>query len=150
MERFDYEGYHKIPSFCYIELHKLENDVTVVVATEPNYNEEGSGTSVTNRAEHIATAVCEQYQIPMAKLIWIEHYNQRTLIGKEESWDLVSFTREKTPVRGYWDRPSGQMVFTSPKWQHLDPKQKDRIIQGDLTVFKELKAPVRDEFFLEH
>ena len=59
----------------------------------------------------------------------------------------VSFKRERTPVRGYWDTPSGQLVFTSPKWQHLTVDQKDRLVAGDLTVFKELKAPVRDTYF---
>lgn len=147
MEVFNYEGYHKTPSFCYIEFHKLENDVTVVVATEPGYHEEGSGTSITNRAEHIATKVSREKNIPMLKLIWIEHYNAVPLIDKEETWDLVSFQRQRTPVRGYFERPNGEMVFVSPKWQRLTVEQKDRIIQGDLTVFEELQTPARDPFF---
>ena len=105
---------------------------------------------MTNYAEHIATEVCKQYEIPMLKLVWIEHYDRTKFKyddEHEETWDLCSFTRERTPVRGYWDYPSGEMVFTSPKWQHLSVEQKDRLVEGDLTVFKELKPPTRDIFF---
>ena len=148
-ERFDYEGIQKTPSFCYLDIHKTEN-FTVVIATEPDYDEEGSGTSVTNWAEHIATEVCKAHEIPMLKLVFIEHYDRTKYKYDDEhaeTWDLVSFSRERTPVRGYWDYPRGEMVFTSPKWQHLTEAQKDRLIQGDRTVFKELKPPVRDTFF---
>lgn len=141
-ERFDYEGYHKIPSFCYIDIHKNDN-FTVIIATEPDYDEEGAGTSVTNRAEHIATEVCKQYEIPQEKLAWIEHYDRSKFElndEHEETWDLVSFSRQKTPTRDYWDYPRGEMVFTSPKWQHLTEEQKDRLVAGDLGVFKELKS----------
>ena len=147
-ERFDYEGFHKIPSFCYVEIHKNEN-FTVVVATEPDYDEEGAGTSITNRAEFIATEVCKQYEIPQEKLVWIEHYEHKSFHSRdrEETWDLVAFNSKTTPVTGYWEYPRGETVFTSPKWQALTPERKDRLIQGDLTVFKELKPPVRDTFF---
>ena len=147
-ERFDYQGLHKTPSFCYIDIHKHEN-CTVVIATEPDYDEEDAGTSVTNYAEHIATEICKAHEIPMLKLVWIEHYDHQSFHSRdrEETWDLVLFKRERTPVRGYWDYPSGEMVFTSPKWQHLTVEQKDRLVAGDLTVFKELKPPTRDTFF---
>ena len=147
-KRFDYEGYHKIPSFCYIDIHE-NKDFTVVIATEPHHDEEGAGTSVTNCAEHIATEVCKKFDIPMEKLIWIEHYGRESFHSRdrEETWDLVSFKREQAPVRGFWDYPRGEMVFTSPKWQPLTVEQKDRFVDGDFTVFRELKAPVRDNFF---
>ena len=147
-ERFNYEGYQKISSFCYISIHRNEN-YTVVIATEPDYDEEGSGTSVTNRAEHIATEVCKRYAIPQDTLVWIEHYDRTKFKydDEQETWDLVSFNREKTPIRGYWEYPRGERVFISPKWQPLTAAQKDRLIAGDLTVFKELKPPVRDTFF---
>lgn len=145
-ERFDFQGLHKCPSFCYIDIHRHEECV-VVIATNPQDNEEGAGTSVTNYAEHIATEVCKSYDIPQDKLVWIEHYDYRNRSYRrtqEETWDLVSFKRERTPIRGYWDYPSNEMVFTSPKWQPLTVEQKDRIVDGDLSVFKELKPPVRD------
>ena len=147
-ERFGYKGYGSIPSFCYIDIHRTEN-FTVVIATEPDYDEEGAGTSVTNYAEHIATEVCKQYNIPQEKLVWIEHYDRKrtTLREARETWDLCAFKRERTPVRGYWDYPSGDMVFTSTKWQPLTVERKNRLIAGDMTVFKELKPPVRDNFF---
>ena len=40
-ERFDYEGLHKTPSFSYLDIHRNEK-CTVVIATEPDYHEEGS------------------------------------------------------------------------------------------------------------
>ena len=148
-ERFDYEGYHKIPSFCYIDIHKNEN-FTVVIATEPDYDEEGAGTSVTNRAEHIATEVCKRYEIPMLKLVFIEHYDRSKFKlddEHEETWDLVSFSREKTPIRDYWNYHAERWCAPLQKWQHLEVEQKDRLVAGDLTVFQELKPPVRDPFF---
>ena len=147
-ERFDYEGYHKIPSFCYIEIHNHEN-CTVVIATEPDYDEDGAGTSVTNRAEHIATEVCKHYDIPQDKLVWIEHYDRKGYASddRDETWDLCTFKREKTPTRDYWDYPRGEMVFTSPKWQPLTPEQKDRLVAGDLEVYKELAPIARNPFF---
>ena len=147
-EHFDFQGVHKTPSFCYIEVYRHE-DCVVVIATNPDYDEEGAGTSVTNYAEHIATEVCKAYEIPQDKLVWIEHYDRKRsyLRTPSETWDLVSFKREKTPVRGYWEYPSGAMVFTSPKWQALTEEQKTRLVDGDLSVFKELKPPVPDTFF---
>ena len=148
-ERFDYKGYHGCESHCLIDLYRHPNDLTVVVATEPDYDVEDSGTSVTNAAEHIATEVCKQYNIPMLKLVFIEHYDYQSFHsrGREETWDLVTFTRERAPVRGHWDYPRGEMVFTTAKWQPLSVEQKDRLIAGDLSVFKELKAPVCNNFF---
>ena len=144
-ERFDYEGYHKCKSHCLIEIHKHEK-CTVVIATEADDNE---GTSVTNMAEHIATEVCKAHEIPMLQLVWIEHYSHESFRSRDrdETWDLATFKRERTPVRGYWDYPSGQMVFTSPKWQPLTVAQKDRLVAGDLTVFKELKEIIAHSFF---
>ena len=146
-EQFDYEGYHKCKSHCLIDIHKHDK-YTVVIATEAGDNE---GTSVTNMAEHIATNVCKKHHIQMETLIWVEHYPPRkdSVFHPEPhgSWDLVSFKIEKAPIHGYWDYPKGVCVFTSPKWQPLSPEQKDRLVEGDTTVFKKLKAPVRDNFF---
>lgn len=135
-ERFHYEGYHKIPSYCYIEIYKHEQ-VTIVIATEPDADE-SSGTSVTNRAEQIATKACHVYNIPHDKLVWIEHYQAHHPIRENETWDLVTFDREEAPVRGYWDHPRGEIVFTKPKWYHLSTEQKDRLIEkGDTAVLRE-------------
>ena len=131
MERFEYDGYYGIPSFCHIEQYKLEDNV-VVVATEP---EGYSGTSITNRAEYIATKVCDTHNIPFPKLIWIEHYNR--IFGKE-TWDLVIFKIEKGSLEKYPKELNDKLVFVSPTWGHLTPEQKDRIIQGDLTALEEL------------
>ena len=138
-QKFNYEGYHKIPSFCYIDIYRYPN-FTIVIATEPDYNEEGSGTSITNRAEHIATEVSKKYNIPMIELTWIEHYNRVSNIKKEETWDLVFFNREKTPVRGYWGYPNGEMVFTNPQWYHITSEQKNNLINGCINTLKELKS----------
>jgi hypothetical protein len=32
------------------------------------------GRSATNAAEMIATQVCERFEIPRARLVWLEHY----------------------------------------------------------------------------
>lgn len=82
-ERFDYLGYGKCASHCYIRINGNK-----VICTEAPDN---PGTSITNLAEGIATLVCRDRGIPFHKLIWIEHYIDRG-IEPQETFDFVTFT----------------------------------------------------------
>ena len=129
--KFDFQGYNKIPSFCYIDIHKHDN-CTVVVASQPGYHEDNSGTSITNAAEHIATMVCRAFGIPFGKLVWIERYPRIENIDMPERWDLVSFLVEKTPLTEFctWEYPDGIRVLRFPRWNPITPKQAQGIIDG--------------------
>ena len=68
------------------------------------------GTSVTNFAEHLATAMRKQYGLKPEDVIWIEHYPEAK-DRRKESFDLVRFGVEgdllRTPV---WTRITEQAV----------------------------------------
>lgn len=57
-----------------------------VIATELPDN---PGMSITNAAASVAMQVCQYYEIPLARLIWIEHYPGEP--DHEETFDLVHF-----------------------------------------------------------
>ena len=57
-----------------------------VIATELPDN---PGMSITNAAASIAMQVCQYYEIPLDRLIWIEHYPKEP--NHEETYDLVHF-----------------------------------------------------------
>ena len=89
--RFTYNGYNNIPSWCEVEVWIHKNKYLVVM-TEPNTN--GSGTSVTNACEIIATTLFRQVGVFKTKtkpedIIWIEHYPERD--GGDESFDEIEF-----------------------------------------------------------
>src|ERR1700747_14228 len=69
--RYDYKGFLNCDSFCDIEVHRRTDGKYVFVATELRDN---PGTSVTNFAEHLATAMCKQHRLKPEDVIWIEHY----------------------------------------------------------------------------
>lgn len=103
-ERFDYKGFHGCYSHCYIDVKENR-----VLCTEADDNQ---GTSITNMAEGIATEVCRKFDIPMKKVIWIEHYNHSVgnSIGDIGStFDLVTFDIVDDH-------------FEHPKWKHLGEK----------------------------
>ena len=47
------------------------------------------GMSITNAAESVAAQFCQYHEIPLAQLIWIEHYPPE--LSHEETFDLVQF-----------------------------------------------------------
>lgn len=64
--RYEYKGFHGCESVCNLEIHQ-----NLVIITEREDNE---GTSITNMAEQLATAICDEFDINPHNLIWIEHY----------------------------------------------------------------------------
>lgn len=83
----DYKGFWNCDSCCDIEVHRRSDGKYVFVATELPDN---PGTSVTNFAEHLATAMRRQYGLTPAEMIWIEHYPEAKNRRKED-FDLVRF-----------------------------------------------------------
>jgi len=106
--RYDYKGFWNCDSRCDIEAHRRSDCKYVFVATELPDN---PGTSVTNFAEHLATAMRSQYGLKHEEVIWIEHYPEAKGRRKED-FDLVQFLAVegesfRTPV---WTRITEQAV----------------------------------------
>src|SRR4029077_5103202 len=85
--RYNYKGFWNCDSCCDIEVHRRSDGKYVFVATELPDN---PGTSVTNFAEHLATAMRSRYGLKPEDVIWIEHYAEAKNRRKED-FDLVRF-----------------------------------------------------------
>ena len=69
--RHNYKGFWGCDSCCDIEVHRRSDGKHVFIATEVPANR---GTSITNYAEHLATAMRKQHGLKPEDVIWIEHY----------------------------------------------------------------------------
>ena len=104
--RYNYKGFWS-DSYCDIEAHRRSDGKCVFVATELRDN---PGTSVTNYAEHLATAMRRQYGLKPEDMIWIEHYPEAR-DRRKESFDLVRFVVEGDSFRRpVWTRITEQAV----------------------------------------
>ena len=116
-------------SCCDIEVHRGSDGKHVFIATEVPENR---GTSITNYAEHLATAMRKQYCLKPEDVIWIEHYPEAK-DRRMESFDLVRFV-----VLGD--------TFRTPVWTRITEQAVDQLIAGkrsleDLTP-RRVKEPL--------
>ena len=123
---FDYRGYHGCPSTCRLRIFEPDTEAEkekplVVIATELESN---LGTSITNAAERIATAVWKLLERPENGMTWIQHYADRAFLGGrpqlKEEFDLVEFTL--TPCQ----------AFAHPKWRPTTKTDVETIIGQEL------------------
>lgn len=126
---FAYSGFHGCRSICDLELITLSDGRTVAIVTERADN---PGTSITNIAEHLASWVCNQFQIDPDRLVWIEHYGFASTPIAERTFDLVKFSRLPAG-RMAWSMPPGETLlrqtpahFHRPRWRTMtDPDWHD-------------------------
>jgi hypothetical protein len=112
-----YRGLLGGPAHCRLRIFEVPGEAPVVIATELPDN---PGTSVTNFAEHLATAVWHLLERPPAGLTWIEHYPpQETGTRREESFALVLFTQ----IDGR---------YYGPRWRHVTREEVETLIGGAL------------------
>jgi len=104
-----YRGFHGCVCWCGLEIIRLRDGRTIVIATEV---EDNPGTSVTNMAEGLASRVCAEFSIDPRSLVWIEHYGYPSAIraGNPRTFDLVTFAR---PVAG------DDSTVGEPKWRPM-------------------------------
>lgn len=120
-------GFGSWDSYCHLRIYARLNK-NIVMVSDCGI---GSGTSITNSAENLATLICRDKQIDPNTLIWIEHYP--SLDPKEETFDLVKFTVTPTSVRLECCEFSGaKWFFSSPKWLHLGRKKAEKLVGQDL------------------
>ena len=112
--RYNYKGFWNCDSRCDIEVHRRGDGKYVFVATELPDN---PGTSVTNFAEHLATAMRSRYGLKPEDVIWIEHYPEAKNRRKED-FDLVRFLGTEGDS------------FRSPVWTRITEQAADELIAG--------------------
>ena len=112
--RYHYKGFWGCDSCCDIEAHRRGDGKYVFIATELPDN---PGTSVTNCAGHLATAMRRQYGLDAEEVIWIEHYPEAKHRRKED-FDLVRFAAME-----------GES-FRSPVWTRITEEAVHELIAG--------------------
>jgi hypothetical protein len=110
-----------IEAKCRIRVYQLANGTIVVIATELP---DSAGASITNAAEILATEMRRWFVVPGGGLFWIEHYQDRAMIGgrpqQKESFDRVFFR---------WDGTQ----YDDPDWKPFSRQQVEALIGEPLT-----------------
>jgi hypothetical protein len=109
VNRYRFRGFHGCDAWCALEILKVKDGRTVVIATEVENN---PGTSVTNAAEQLACQVCVEFSIDPSQLVWIEHYGYPAPgeLDRHPRTYLVSFSI----------LPAGRgAVFGQPQWRPM-------------------------------
>jgi len=110
-----YRGYHGCASRCRLRVYQHGTTTVLLVSEIP----ENPGTSITNRAEALATALVRQYaQGP--DWVWIEHYPPQG--GLEERLHEVRFT---------WDERGRA---SNPQWERISREAVVALIGTDFSV----------------
>jgi hypothetical protein len=125
--RYNYKGFRGCDSSCDIQVHRRSNGKHILVATELPDN---PGTSVTNCAEHLATAMRKEYRLKPEDVIWIEHYPEAK-DRRKESFNLVRFA-----VVGD--------TFRTPVWTRITEQAVDELIDGKRSVEDLIKRRTKE------
>lgn len=107
--KYEYAGFHGCVSTCDLEIHS-----NLVICSERGDNE---GTSITNMAEHLATAISKQFDINPERLIWIEHYRAEPTIERDETYNLVFFN---LTGGGILAQDAKAFEFSNPRWVSIE------------------------------
>jgi len=119
---YEYQGFWKCKAHCDIESCTRPDGKRVFIATELPCN---PGTSITNMAEELATAVRKMHGIFTDQFIWIEHYpahqdpSQPHLVHAE-TYDLVRFSYDELGN------------YIQPQWRRLTSEQLQGLLTGTL------------------
>ncbi len=108
-EFFAYKAGNRSDGVCLIERIDLPDGRIVIVCIETAGN---PGVSITNSVEELCFQVCERFEIPAERLVWLEHYDYDELFGQK-------------PPDGTFRDPEWTEV-TSEIWRglRLRPKKK--------------------------
>lgn len=102
---------------CLIERINLPDGRIVVACIQVLGN---PGTSITNAVESIVLQVCDRFDIPADKLVWLEHYEDL----KPDEWRMVTFGT--IPPKGNFDNPSWG-TMTPAMWANLKLRPRKRL-----------------------
>lgn len=103
-ELFAYKADNGADGVCLIERIDLPDERIVIACIEIAGN---PGRSITNSVENLCFQVCERFDIPAERLVWLEHYDYH----EPAEWDIVTFARHPPDA-----------LFANPKWTELTPE----------------------------
>lgn len=114
---FAYKASNGADGVCLIERIDLPDGRIVIVCIETAGN---PGISITNCVEELCFQVCERFEIPPDRLVWLEHYDY----PEDDEWSMVTFVR-RPPSRPFEDPKWTTM--TSELWRGLFLKPKKKL-----------------------
>jgi hypothetical protein len=103
-EFFAYKAGNRFDGVCLIERIDIPDGRIVVACIQFAGN---PGQSITNCVEELCFQVCERFEIPADRLVWLEHYDY----DEDGEWSMVTFDR--IPPHG---------PFADPKWVDMTPE----------------------------
>jgi len=114
---FAYKASNRADGICLIERIDLPDGYIVIACINVAGN---PGCSITNSVESICFQVCERFEIPPSRLIWLEHYDEDEL----EEWNWVTFAGipPDAPFTGPTWTP-----MTAESWRRLRLKPKKKL-----------------------
>lgn len=89
---------------CLIERIDLPDGRIVIACIETAGN---PGLSISNATEELCFQICERFELPIDKLVWLQHYDY----VEDQHWDMVTFSN--TPPN---------YPFLNPKWTEMTPE----------------------------
>lgn len=119
--KYEYTGFGGCDCVCDLEVYG-----NLVIATERADNE---GTSITNMAEQLATAVCQQFEIDPSKLIWIERYTANSYVDGYADDERCSLVQFNLNVDGLFQSKHDRVEISNPRWIHLEKVVVDALIE---------------------
>ena len=103
-ELFAYKASNRKDGICLVERIDLPDGRIVMAIVQVAGN---PGNSITNTVETICYQLCERFELPLDRVVWLEHYDDYL----DDEWSIVTFRREPP------DRP-----FEDPKWEPMTPE----------------------------
>jgi hypothetical protein len=116
-EFFAYKAGNGADGVCLIERVDLPDGRIVIACIETAGN---GGMSITNCVEELCFQVCERFEIPADRLVWLEHYDY----DEKCEWSVVTFAQ--TPPHGPFANPTWAEM-TPRLWHELRLKPKKRL-----------------------
>jgi hypothetical protein len=122
---FAYQAQNGCDGVCLIECIEIPDGRIVVACIEIAGN---PGNSITNCQEALAFQVCEKFEIPPERLVYLEHYDYY----EPQEWTMITFARR--PPHGPFEAPHAEPM-TAAMWKglRLRPLKKleqDPVLRG--------------------
>lgn len=119
---YDYLGYFETPAFCDLLILRYGpgRRQAVVVFTEQDAN---TGTSVTNRSEHLATRVVAEFGLDPGRTIFLEHFPER---GKTRS--LLEMYARLTYTWQAGDGGHATIRATKTRWAYIPLEEAEGLL----------------------
>jgi hypothetical protein len=128
-EFFAYKAGNRIDGVCLIERIDIPDGRIAIACIQTPGN---PGNSITNCVEELCFQVCERFELPADKLIWLEHYDHDI----DNEWRLVTFGR--TPPNDPFEAPTWT-VMTARMWRDLRLRPKNTLKRNFLGFESKIK-----------